>query len=173
MARRAVFLDRDGVLNEAVVRDGKPYPPATPGELRIIPGTGEALARLKEHGFLLLVVTNQPDVARGAQSREAVDEMHRDLRTRLPLDAVFTCFHDDKDSCDCRKPRPGLVTRAARQHGVDIDQSFMAGDRWRDVEAGANAGCKTIWIDRGYSEQAPAAMPDVRVSSLPEAVDWI
>jgi histidinol-phosphate phosphatase family protein len=173
MARRAVFLDRDGVLNEAVVRDGKPYPPATPAELRIIPGTNEALARLKERGFLLLVVTNQPDVARGIQSREAVDEMHRNLRTRLPLDDVFTCFHDDTASCDCRKPQPGLVTRAAKEYGVDLAQSYLAGDRWRDVDAGANAGCRTIWIDRGYQERSPASAPDAHVKSLNEAVDWI
>ena len=168
-----MFLDRDGVLNESVVRDGKPYPPATPADLRIIPGTAEALTRLKELGFLLLVVTNQPDVARGAQSREAVDEMHRDLRSKLPLDAVFTCFHDDKDSCECRKPRPGLVTRAAQEYGVDITQSYMAGDRWRDVDAGANAGCRTIWIDRGYKERSPSSVPDAHVQSLNEAVDWI
>jgi histidinol-phosphate phosphatase family protein len=173
MARRAVFLDRDGVLNEAVVRDGKPYPPATPGELRIIPGTREALARLKQLGFLLLVVTNQPDVARGSQSREAVDAMHRDLRNKLPLDAVFTCFHDDKDSCDCRKPRPGLVTRAAKEFGIDLAHSYLAGDRWRDVDAGANAGCRTIWIDRGYQERSPNCAPDAHVKSLDEAVDWI
>src|ERR1700704_4805749 len=106
--RRAVFLDRDGVLNEAVVRDGKPYPPATPAELQIIPGTAEALLRLKEKEFLLFVVTNQPDVARGSQTREAVEEMGRRLRAELPLDDVLTCYHDDQDGCDCRKPRPGL-----------------------------------------------------------------
>ena len=171
--KRAVFLDRDGVLNEVTVKDGKPYSPAAAEDLRILPGTAAALSKLRERGFLLLVVTNQPEVARGRQKREVVEEMNRRLRHELLLDDVFTCFHDDKDACDCRKPRPGLVFRAAQQHGVDIDQSFMAGDRWRDVEAGANAGCKTIWIDRGYSEQAPAAMPDARVSSLPEAVDWI
>ncbi len=173
MARRAVFLDRDGVLNEAVVRNGKPYPPSSPAELRIIPGTAEALARLKERGFLLLVVTNQPDVARGSQSRGAVDEMNRSLSSMLPVDAVFTCFHDDTDSCDCRKPRPGLMTRAAKEYGIDLAQSYLAGDRWRDIEAGATAGCKTVWIDRGYQERRPSSPPDMRVRSLSEAVDWI
>jgi D-glycero-D-manno-heptose 1,7-bisphosphate phosphatase len=171
--RRAVFLDRDGVLNESVVRDGKPYPPATPADLRIIPGTREALARLKEQGFLLIVVTNQPDVSRGTQSESAVQEMHQSLRRELPLDDVWTCFHDDSDQCDCRKPRPGMLTRSAAQYGIDLQQSYMIGDRWRDVDAGANAGCSTIWIDRGYSERPPSAPPDVRVQSLREAVDWI
>ncbi len=171
--RRAVFLDRDGVLNEALVRDGKPYPPLEAAELRILPGTAEALARLKERDFVLLVVTNQPDVARGSQQRGTVEDMSRRLRAELPLDGVLTCYHDDKDNCDCRKPLPGLLRRASQGFGIDLGVSYMIGDRWRDIDAGASAGCKTIWIDRGYRERAPAAVPDVRVESLPEAVDWI
>ena len=168
-----MFLDRDGVLNEAVVRDGKPYPPANRASLRIFTGTAEALARLKERGYLLLVVTNQPDVARGNQKRETVEEINSRLRTELPLDDVLTCYHDDADDCDCRKPRPGLIRRAAQQHGIDLSRSYMIGDRWRDIDAGANAGCKTILIDRGYAERAPASAPDARVGSLSDAVDWI
>ena len=170
---RAVFLDRDGVLNEAEVRDGKPFPPTEPADLRILPGTAEALARLKERGFLLLVVTNQPDVARGTQRREVVEEMGRRLRAELPLDVVLACYHDDQDGCDCRKPQPGLMIDAAQRYGVDLSRSYLIGDRWRDVDAGANAGCKTIWIDRGYVERPPTSAPDARVGSLPEAVDWI
>jgi D-sedoheptulose 7-phosphate isomerase len=171
--RRAVFLDRDGVINEALMRDGKPYPPADVASTRILPGTAEALARLKDHGFLLLVVTNQPDVARGRQNPDAVDAITRHLRSELPLDDVLTCFHDDPDDCDCRKPRPGLMKQAAQQYGIDLRQSYLIGDRWRDIDAGANAGCKTVWIDRGYKERAPASAPDARVASLSEAVDWI
>jgi D-sedoheptulose 7-phosphate isomerase len=171
--RTAVFLDRDGVLNEAVLRNGKPHPPATAAEMRIPVGTAEALARLKERDFLLLVVTNQPDVARGIQQRQAVEEIGRRLRAELPLDDVLTCYHDDQDGCDCRKPRPGLMTCAAQRYGIDLTHSYLIGDRWRDVDAGSNAGCKTVWIDRGYAEQAPASVPDARVGSLPEAVDWI
>jgi len=171
--RNAVFLDRDGVLNEAVVRDGKPHPPVALADLRIPAGTAQALARLKERDFLLLVVSNQPDVARGTQQRQAVEDMGRRLRAELPLDDVLTCYHDDQDDCDCRKPRPGLMTRAAQRYGIDLSHSYLIGDRWRDVDAGANAGCKTVWIDRGYAEQAPVSVPDARVGSLPEAVDWI
>ena len=171
--RRAVFLDRDGVLNEALVRDGKPFGPTQLADLRIPPGTAEALARLKERDFLLLVVSNQPDVARGVQKRDTVEQMTRRLRAELPLDDVLMCFHDDNDDCDCRKPRPGLVTRAAQQNGIDLGRRYLIGDRWRDVDAGNNAGCRTIWIDHGYNEQAPASAPAARVGSLPEAVDWI
>ena len=170
---RAVFLDRDGVLNDAVIRNGKPYPPENAAEMRIPSGTAEALTRLKKRGFLLLVVTNQPDVARGTQQQETVEEMGRRLSAELPLDAILTCYHDDRDLCNCRKPQPGLLLSAAHQYGIDLSRSYMIGDRWRDVDAGANAGCKTIWIDRGYAERPPSAAADARVKALPEAVDWI
>jgi D-sedoheptulose 7-phosphate isomerase len=171
--RRAVFLDRDGVVNEAIIRDGKPYPPASLEELRIPAGTAEALARLKNSDFVLVVVSNQPDVARGTQQRSTVEEIHRYLRTQLPLDDVLTCFHDDGDACDCRKPQPGLLLRAAQQHGIDLSRSYVAGDRWRDIDAGAKAGCRTVLIDRGYTERRPENVPNARVESLPEAIDWI
>ena len=172
-SRRAVFLDRDGVLNEAVVRDGKPYPPVDATELRIPDGTGDILTRLRKLGFLLLVVTNQPDVKRGNQRRDLVDEINGKLRALLPLDDVLTCYHDDSDECHCRKPRPGLMLDASEQYGIDLKRSYIIGDRWRDIDAGANAGCKTIWIDRGYREQGPSSSPDARTGSLPEAVEWI
>jgi D-glycero-D-manno-heptose 1,7-bisphosphate phosphatase len=171
--KRAVFLDRDGVINEAVIRDGTPYPPANAESIRIPAGTADALGRLKERGYLLVVVTNQPDVARGRQTREGVERMHRRLRSELPLDDVLTCYHDDADDCECRKPLPGLIKRAAQQHGIDLSHSYMIGDRWRDIDAGANAGCKTVLIDWGYKERPPASAPDVRVASLSDAVDWI
>ena len=168
-----MFLDRDGVLNESIVRDGKPYPPEKPADLRIIPGTQEALDRLKERGFLLIVVTNQPDVGRGTQTQVAVDEMHARLRRELPIDDVYVCTHDDAAQCDCRKPQPGMLLRAAKEYAIDLSQSYMVGDRWRDIDAGAKAGCKTLWIDRGYAERSSSASPDIRVSSLGEAANWI
>jgi D-sedoheptulose 7-phosphate isomerase len=170
---RAVFLDRDGVINRAFVRDGKPFSPPTSQELEVLPGVPEALHELKSHGFKLLVVTNQPDVGRGKQPRETLDALHRMLRKRLPLDDIFVCCHTDEDKCDCRKPMPGLLLEAARKYKIDLAASFIVGDRWRDVEAGYNAGCKTILIDYGYSEKPPDHEPDLRVSSLREAADWI
>ena len=170
---RGVFLDRDGVINRAVVRDGKPYSPATLKELEILPDASSALADLKGCGFLLLVITNQPDVGRGLQQRDVVEGINQTLASALPLDAVLVCYHSDEDACDCRKPRPGMLLRAARDWDLDLARSFMIGDRWRDIEAGHNAGCITVLIDRDYQEVAPASPPHVRVKSLREAADWI
>jgi D-glycero-D-manno-heptose 1,7-bisphosphate phosphatase len=171
--KRAVFLDRDGVINRAVVRDGKPYPPSGISELKIVEGAAEALRDLKQAGFLLIVVTNQPDIARGTRSLATVDAIHQALREALPLDDFFVCPHDDADRCDCRKPLPGLLLRAAEKHGVDMSRSFMVGDRWRDVDAGASAGCATVWIDYGYREKRPAAEPSAKVDSIRAAADLI
>ena len=173
LASRAVFLDRDGVINRAVVRDGRPYPPSSLAELELLPDAHEALARLRSAGFRLIVVTNQPDVARGAQTREAVEAIHAALLAEgLPLDDFRVCYHDDDDRCDCRKPLPGMLLSAAQEHNLDLTASFMIGDRWRDVEAGRRAGCTTVFIDNEYAEAGPS-QSDLRVKSLNEAVDWI
>lgn len=172
MSARAVFLDRDGVINRAFVRDGKPHPPATEEELEILPGVAGALERLRDAGFRLIVVTNQPDLARGLQRRDVVDRMHARLRAQLPLDDIRTCPHDDRDGCECRKPRPGMLIEAAADAGIALDASFMVGDRWRDVEAGRRAGCRTIFVDRDYAERPPEGA-DATVRSLSEAADWI
>jgi len=171
--RRAVFLDRDGVLIRAVIRDGKPYSPASVAELELVPNAAEALQRLKQEGFLLLVVTNQPDVARGIQQASVIEEMHGILKQRLPLDDILACYHDDSDGCDCRKPEPGLLLRAAAKHGVTLSASYMVGDRWRDIDAGAAAGARTVWIDHQYAERGPLSPPTARVSSVAEAAEWI
>jgi D-glycero-D-manno-heptose 1,7-bisphosphate phosphatase len=168
----AVFLDRDGVLNEPMVREGKPYPPPTEAEVRIVAGAAAALERLKALGLPLIVVTNQPDVARGTQTVETLEAIHQRLGRELPVDDFLTCFHDDRDDCPCRKPKPGLILEGAARHQADPARSFLVGDRWRDIEAGRAAGCRTVWIDRGYRERRPEA-PDVRVESLAEAVSWI
>jgi D-sedoheptulose 7-phosphate isomerase len=170
---RAVFLDRDGVLNRAVLRNGKPHPPASVSELELTPGAKSVLQSLKEQGYKLLVVTNQPDVSRGITARETVDGINRQLASALPVDEILVCYHADKDECGCRKPKPGLLQEAARRHGVDLASSFMVGDRWRDIEAGQNAGCRTILIDDGYEEKQPAKPPDARVRTLQEAANWI
>jgi D-glycero-D-manno-heptose 1,7-bisphosphate phosphatase len=172
-APRAVFFDRDGVLNRAIVRDGKPYPPASAAEMEIVEGAATALARLKQLRFLLLVVTNQPDIARGTQSRAAVDAIHDTMRQVLPIDEFLVCAHDDGEGCQCRKPLPGLMIEAQQRHGIDLDRSFLVGDRWRDVEAGQAAGCRTVFLDFHYREKGPAVPPDASVASLADAVDWI
>jgi D-glycero-D-manno-heptose 1,7-bisphosphate phosphatase len=169
---RAVFLDRDGVLNEVTVRDGKPYSPDSLADLVIVPDAADALALLRHHGFRLIVVTNQPDIARGRISREEVARMNHHLRSRLPIDVVEVCEHDDKDNCDCRKPKPGMLIRAAARDGIDLSESFMIGDRWRDIEAGHRAGCRAILVGDGYANELKAA-PDVSVASLTEAAKWI
>lgn len=170
--RAAVFLDRDGVLNRAIVRGGRPYPPAGLAELEILPGVPAALARLKQAGFWLVVVTNQPDVARGRQTQAGVEAIHAVLQAQLPLDDIRVCYHDAPDGCDCRKPAPGLLLAAAQAHGLDLGASAMIGDRWRDVAAGQRAGCQCLFIDYGYAEPRPQA-PYLRVQSLPAAADLI
>ena len=171
-ARAAVFLDRDGVLNEVELRNGSPHPPAAAEQLRLLPGVTEACHRLRDLGFALVVVTNQPDIARGKQSRDEVDRMHDLLRRWLPLDEIVVCAHDDIDDCQCRKPRPGMILDAAARLGLHLAESFCVGDRWRDVEAGKRAGVKAIFVDRGYGERRPAD-PDAAVANLPDAVKII
>lgn len=170
--RPAVFLDRDGVLNRAVVRDGKPFPPRSVRELEILPGVSEACATLRQAGLVLIVVTNQPDVARGQTTLQQLAAIHAALVSRIPLDGVLVCPHDDDDRCRCRKPAPGLLLDAARDLDLALERSVMVGDRWRDVEVGRRAGCSTVFIDAGYSEEQPQGQ-DLTVASLSDAVSWI
>jgi D-glycero-D-manno-heptose 1,7-bisphosphate phosphatase len=170
--KSAVFLDRDGVLNEAILRKGKPCPPRDLDELVIARGADAALAALKRQGFLLIVVTNQPDVGRGNATRADVDAINSELAAILPIDTIEVCEHDDNAQCDCRKPKPGMILRARERLGLDLCRSFMVGDRWRDVEAGRRAGCRTILLGDGYGENLPHA-PTIRLASLPEAASWI
>ena len=168
----AVFLDRDGVLNEAIIRNGRPYPPRNLSELVITPGARAALKKLKRGGFLLIVVTNQPDVTRGKANRADVEKINAQIAAILPLDGIEICEHDDKEQCDCRKPKPGMILRACEKLDTDPACSFMVGDRWRDIEAGRRAGCRTILVGDGYGETFPSA-PTIKLASLPEAASWI
>ena len=172
--RRAVFLDRDGVINRALTREGKPYPPSSLAEFEILPGVAEACSRLKAAGFLLIVATNQPDVGRGTMPQSVVEDLHAFMCRQLPLDRVEVCYHPGKglSECDCRKPKPGMLLRAARESDISLDQSWMVGDRWRDVDCGRAAGCRTIFLDWGYDEALRSA-PDFRVRSLGEAAEII
>jgi D-glycero-D-manno-heptose 1,7-bisphosphate phosphatase len=165
---QAVFLDRDGVINRAIVRNGRPYPPSSLDELEFLPGVSEAIDALRRAGFYIIVVTNQPDVAMGVQRREVVEAIHERIRCVLPVDDIKVCYHADRDACLCRKPKPGMLIEAAIEWCLNLSESFMVGDRWRDIEAGRAAGCKTILIRHEYDEQQ-AECPDAVVDSLLEA----
>jgi D-glycero-D-manno-heptose 1,7-bisphosphate phosphatase len=171
---RAVFLDRDGVINRPLERDHLPYAPTRLDEFEILPEVPEACRRLKQAGFLLIVATNQPDVGRGVLGREVVETIHAEMCRRLPLDRVEVCYHPGNglSDCDCRKPKPGMLLRAARELGIDLAQSWMIGDRWRDVDCGHSAGCRTIFIDRGYAEELKQ-QPDFRANHLGAAAEII
>lgn len=170
--KRAVFVDRDGVINRSAVRDGKPYPPASLEEFELLPGIERAILALRGAGFLIVIVTNQPDVATGVQSREVVEAMHHRLRAAGLCDDIKVCYHTDEDGCDCRKPKPGMLLDAAHEWQIDLGRSFMVGDRWRDVAAGKAAGCYTFLVDYGYRERR-AENPDAVVASLQEAGELI
>jgi D-glycero-D-manno-heptose 1,7-bisphosphate phosphatase len=170
--RRAVFLDRDGVINRSLVRDGKPFAPVSMAELEILPGVPQALERLRAAAFLNIVVTNQPDLSTGKQTLEGLQAMHEHMLSELALDAIRFCPHTDAAGCACRKPAPGLLLEAAREFGIDPSASFMVGDRWRDIEAGQRIGCACFFIDYGYAEKRPEK-PYVAVKSLVDVVDII
>lgn len=168
---RAIFLDRDGVLNQAILRAGVSSPPATLEEFRILPGASNACALLKEAGFLLIVVTNQPDVSRGSVAMETVEAINQELRAGVQVDEIRVCYHDDVHQCSCRKPNAGLLLQAAIDWKIDLAGSFMVGDRWKDIEAGKRAGCRTILI--GEASMPGNLSPDYRAKSLSEAAGWI
>lgn len=181
---RAVFLDRDGVLNRAEVRDGKPYAPRALQNFRLLPGAAEAVRRLKAVGFVVVVVTNQPDIGNGLVDDATVAAMHARLKARVPVDDVRICPHAQNENCACRKPAPGMLLAAADDLGLNLPASFMVGDRLGDIAAGAAAGCRTVFIDRGYAETRRAraaappnvrgpASPDTVVGSLPAAAAFI
>lgn len=167
---RIVFLDRDGVINRALEQGGKPQPPSSPAQFEILPEVPSACASLKSAGFLLVVATNQPDVGRGTLDQSVVEEIHALMMARLPIDRVEVCYHSGlgQSLCECRKPEPGMLVRAARELNARLSQCWMIGDRWRDVDCGRAAGCRTIFIDRGYAEGL-RQQPDFRAKDLLEA----
>lgn len=167
VARRAVFLDRDGVLNELVMREGKRVSPRRLEDFHVVEGADDAVRRLREAGLLVFVVTNQPDVARGHLARRDSTRMFQLLDKVLDVDEVAICPHDDAAGCDCRKPKPGMLLAIAERWNVDLRRSFVVGDSWKDVEAGRRAGCRTILLDRGREE---ACVPDRVVATLLDAV---
>jgi len=169
----AVFLDRDGIINRAVVRQGRPYPPVQLQDVEILPGTITSLQRLAGCGYVLIGITNQPDVARGSQSREVVDAINREIQSQLPRREIFGCYHDNADDCDCRKPKPGLIWQAAKKYGFDLSISWMVGDRWKDIAAGQAAGLKTIFVDYHYAETYQGISADFTVEDTVFLADII
>jgi D-glycero-D-manno-heptose 1,7-bisphosphate phosphatase len=169
---RAVFLDRDGVLIRAIVRNGKPYSVQAPEQIEILDGVSAACSQLAELGYLLIMITNQPEIARGTISQAFVEQTNRRIANSLRLTDFRVCSHDDFDQCECRKPLPGLITQAAKDYAVNLASSYVVGDRWRDIEAGRRAGCRTVFIDHGYNEPRPSS-PDHSAASLMAAVNWI
>ena len=166
--KKAVFLDRDGVINRANVRNGKPYAPRRLTDFRLLPWAAASIAMLKTSGFLVVVVTNQPDIGNGLVAAPVVEAMHRRLKARTRVDDIRVCPHTQEAGCACRKPKPGMLRAAANRWGIDLHRSIMVGDRASDILAGKRAGCYTILVDRGYAE--PQVAPDARVRSLRQAV---
>lgn len=172
MMKKAVFLDRDGVLNKTVVRMGKPRAPYSLDELQLFEGVKEAVGELKQAGYVLIVVTNQPDVVRGWVDLNIVEAVNQSIMKELKLDDLMVCYHIDKDDCHCRKPRPGMLQDAQLKWEIDMDQSFMVGDRHSDIEAGYRAGCRTILIGDG-EEALGKYSPHYQASSLLLGARWI
>lgn len=172
MKQKAAFLDRDGVINIPIVRMGKPYPPDSLDTLALLPGVEQACHLLRAAGYLIIVVTNQPDVATGKQSHAVIEQFHAQLKEWLPIDAIYACLHQDSDRCKCRKPGIGMLLEASTQFPIDLRESVLIGDRWRDVATGQTAGCDTYFIDYGYREKQPDP-PFTRVYSLHEAARLI
>ena len=167
--KKAVFLDRDGVINKAFIKNGLPESPNSLSELEILPRVKESILRLKKLNFICLVVTNQPDVQRGKIKKNTIIKMNNFLKKKIELDDIFVCYHDDKDNCNCRKPKPGLLLQAGKKWNVDFKKSFMIGDRWRDIQAGEKVGCKTIYLDYNYKDIKPKN-PDFITHKLLNAV---
>jgi len=168
--KKAIFLDRDGIINKAIVRNNKPYAPQHFEEVELVTGIRQLIEFLK-HEYLIFVISNQPEVARGNISKDNVETINDYLSSQLSIDSFLTCFHDDEDVCDCRKPKPGLILWAAEKYDIDLKSSWLIGDRWRDIEAGKRAGCKTVFVYYHYDETQPIdrnIRPDFIVKSINE-----
>jgi D-glycero-D-manno-heptose 1,7-bisphosphate phosphatase len=170
--QKAVFLDRDGVLNRSIIKDGKPYTPFDLDDLEILDGVKESIFALQEANWLVIIVTNQPDVARNKTSKDNVEKINKYLKSTLHFNEIYTCYHDDNDFCDCRKPKPGMLLAASKKKNINLKNSYMIGDRWSDIEAGNSAGCKTIFLDYNYKEKRPFNYK-YKVKSLKEATNII
>lgn len=151
----AVFFDRDGILVQAPIVQGRPHSARTVDEIRMIPAAFQLCEVLREARIPTFMITNQPDIARGLIERSVVDEQNQIVARALNLTEVAVCPHDDGDDCYCRKPRPGLIEKLGQKHRINLSTSVVVGDRWRDIDAGVAAGTLTLFIDYGYEERRP------------------
>lgn len=171
--KKAVFLDRDGVINDLVYRNNQPNSPICLGDMKILPRVKEAVDSLKNAGYLCIVVTNKPDIARGLLSYAELSKMHNFMTQATGLELIYFCPHDD-NQCDCRKPLTGMIEKAVRQYGIDLKRSFVVGDRWRDVEMGKKSGCRTVLVISKSTEQDNRKIdPDFITMDLWEAAQII
>jgi D-glycero-D-manno-heptose 1,7-bisphosphate phosphatase len=170
VTHRAIFLDRDGVLVRAAPREDYAHGPLTLEEFSLMPDVVEPVERMRRGGFLTVLATNQPGVARRLVSWETLNEMHRILRSSIPLDYIEICPHQDADQCACRKPKPGMLLDSAGRLGIDLPHSYFIGDTGRDVGAALAAGVTPILIDWPYNRDLRVQH---RVKDLAEAADLI
>lgn len=168
--KRAVFLDRDGVINKVLIRHGLAATPQRFEEFELVEGIGEEVKRVKDAGFFVFVITNQPDVARGILPLEELEKMSAAIEAQLPVDEIWVCPHDDAARCDCRKPKPGMVRRAREKYAIDIGESYLIGDSWKDMELARGVGCKGILIDAPYNQGLDCF---ARARDIHEAVNLI
>jgi len=173
LSKRAVFLDRDGVIVVPEFREGRSFAPARLQDFNLYAGARESVEKLREAGYRVFVVTNQPDVGAGKVAREVVESMHAIIKTLLPIEDLLVCYHTREDNCSCRKPKPGMLLELLKTHTLDPAVSFIVGDRDSDVEAGVRAGCRTVFIDLGYTNEKKSHKADFTVKSLDEAVEAI
>jgi D-glycero-D-manno-heptose 1,7-bisphosphate phosphatase len=169
---KAVFLDRDGIINVPILRNGVVSAPQDFSQFAFMAGAHDTLRELRARGYLLLVCTNQPDVARGWQRREQVDDFHAHIERELPVSRIYACFHDNSHECVCRKPKPGMLIQGSQDFGIDLKQSWMVGDRWKDIEAGRAAGCRTVYLRHDYDSES-AHDPDHEIRQLSELLALI
>lgn len=168
--KRAVFFDRDGVINPVVMRGDVVASPRTFDEFTLYDDVAEEMARLKAAGFRIIVVTNQPDIARGKMTVAELERMHALLRAQLPVDDIIVCPHDDSDRCQCRKPLAGMLLAAAEHDGLDVSCSYLIGDSWKDMGAAQRAGCCGILLAKEYNGHVAG---DITVAGLHQAIDFI
>jgi D-glycero-D-manno-heptose 1,7-bisphosphate phosphatase len=172
MSRKAVFLDRDGTLNKVMLLDGRPTPPREIKDFELLEGVDEAVTLLRSLDYLPIIVTNQPDYARGVSTLNQIETINDTIRKELGIEHIYICLHDDNENCFCRKPKPGLLIQAALELNIELSSSIMIGDRWRDIKAGQSAGCTCYFIDYGYDELSPV-QPFFQVLSLLDAAKKI